>query len=626
MGTLMEERSDAADAELVRRVRAGNRAAFTQLVRKYENAAYATAMSMLGNEHDALDVVQDSFLAAYIKLGQLREDDRFGPWLRTIVRRQALQWIRRGRTRCVQAYVMGDCALDIARASARRHTRKQRRADVWEAVGALAEKYREVVLLHYVEQWSYGRIAGFMRLPVSTVKGRLHTAREKLREYLSPIEKGAIPMKRAKVEKNVQESICKVAKEEIHETIPLGDTENIVLFCGVHADIEICHTDGNDVILTGTRASVGFTEEDALASAQRIQILHDQVDDYAKSGPHPGEVFAGSLADKDGNPVGSKVRTSDWHSQNLGAGGCTFRHNDHYPELLVDDDEIRSIISDACKDATRITVIREKMEDIIMPRGAYTESVQRVFMANWLSDRVHGPRGNVNLVVGVPAGKGITVITACMWSRLRARDLRSNLTAICAADVELGDIEGDVCLLRTSVREARGIEGRFLQNCYELGGGNWGNYRGRRSPVSDSTIRDISGEVRLDVANVNLQASDLTGTVRIRNRFGSTRFHLNKHAEGSTYRIESDSGSVLVFLDESLLGELNMTVSTLCGLITYEALKDLGEFGQRNDPQLMSFSTIPNPPNVRGLLTPDVLDVPLYIKTRDGDVTIEKTM
>jgi len=623
----MTRGNDSRDAELVRRVRAGDRGAFTQLVRNWENAAYLTAVSRLGNEHDALDVVQDSFLAAYIKLGQLRQDERFGPWLGAIVRREALQSIRRRGARELRVHVTADPSQHVAQASAQRHARDGRRADVWAAVRALGEKYREVVLLHYIERWPLKRIAAFTRLPESTVKGRLQVARTKLRKYLSPLEEGVRTMKRTHVGKKVEEAICKVATEEIHETIPLGDTENVVLFCGVHADIEICHTDGNDVIVNGTKASIGLTEEEARASAKGIRILSDQVEDYAGSGPHAGELFGGSSLDKDGNPVGSKYRTSDWHWRNFGAESCTFKHKEHYPELSVGDEDIRSIISNASKHATRVTVVREQMEDITIPRSAYTESVQRVFMGNWQTDdRIHGSTGHVDLIVGVPAGKGITVITASLWSRLLARDLRSNLTAICATDVELNDIEGDVCLYRSSVKEASGINGRFVQNYYELGGGNWSNYRGQRALVSDSTIRDISGEVRLDVGNVNLQASDLAGTVSIRNRFGTTRFHLNKHAEGSTYRIESDSGTVLVFLDESLLGEVNVTVSTLCGLITYEALKDLGEFGQRNDLQLMTFSTIPNPSDAWGVLTPDLLDVPLYVKTRDGDVTIEKTM
>lgn len=82
-------------AELVLRSRRGNRAAFAELVRRYENAAYATALTYTHHVEDAQDIVQDAFVIAYCKLAQLREPEHFGTWLGTIVRCQALEWLRR---------------------------------------------------------------------------------------------------------------------------------------------------------------------------------------------------------------------------------------------------------------------------------------------------------------------------------------------------------------------------------------------------------------------------------------------------------------------------------------------------------------------------------------------------
>jgi RNA polymerase sigma factor (sigma-70 family) len=82
-------------AELVLRSRRSDRAAFTELVRRYENAAYATALTYTHHVEDAQDIVQDAFVIAYCKLAQLREPEHFGTWLGTIVRRQALEWLRR---------------------------------------------------------------------------------------------------------------------------------------------------------------------------------------------------------------------------------------------------------------------------------------------------------------------------------------------------------------------------------------------------------------------------------------------------------------------------------------------------------------------------------------------------
>ena len=181
-----------------------------------------------------------------------------------------------------------------------------------------------------------------------------------------------------------------------------------------------------------------------------------------------------------------------------------------------------------------------------------------------------------------------------------------------------------MCLWKTSVKKAERVRGRFFQSYYGYGGTNWGDYHARRWDRSDSTLKDIAGEVRVDVGKVDLEVSDLEGKVQIRNRFGTTRYHQNNHAPGSTYRIESDSGDVLVFLRENLIGEFDLTVNTMCGEISFESLKSLGKFRESNNAQFMTFSTILRTAS-EGSPTAEPPDADLYIKTRTGKVTIEKT-
>ena len=168
---MVSERS-TADAVLVQRSHAGDTAAFTQLVRRYENAAYATALNLVRSPEDARDIVQDAFVAAYCKLVQLREPERFGGWLRTIVRTRSLEWIRRRRRTTISTDGMDLDQLSVPS--------EQDTTDLWDAVGVLPEKYREVVLMHYMNDFSYNKIADIMGLPVSTIKGRLQRSRAKL--------------------------------------------------------------------------------------------------------------------------------------------------------------------------------------------------------------------------------------------------------------------------------------------------------------------------------------------------------------------------------------------------------------------------------------------------------------
>ena len=81
---------DATDAELVRRCRVGDAAAFDALVRRHYRAAHAVAVAVMRNAMDAEDVVQDGFGKALERLDDCRDGATFGPWLRQIVRRRAL--------------------------------------------------------------------------------------------------------------------------------------------------------------------------------------------------------------------------------------------------------------------------------------------------------------------------------------------------------------------------------------------------------------------------------------------------------------------------------------------------------------------------------------------------------
>lgn len=610
---MVSERS-TADAVLVQRSHAGDTAAFTQLVRRYENAAYATALNLVRSPEDARDIVQDAFVAAYCKLVQLREPERFGGWLRTIVRTRSLEWIRRRRRTTISTDGMDLDQLSVPS--------EQDTTDLWDAVGVLPEKYREVVLMHYMNDFSYNKIADIMGLPVSTIKGRLQRSRAKLREHLSHTEMEEWTMNEAQVEKQVEEAICSIAREEIQQTIPLGDTDHIVLYCGVNADIEICRTDGEEAILTGTKTSIGLSEEEAQASVSAIQVLSDQVESFLETGPHPGEIFTGTWTETGDDPVGQKLHVADQWKEVAKAGErTTFQPAELYPEISTREEDLFQEVHDALDRATtRITVIREQMEDIVLPRKAYTESVQRVFSPNWTKDdQVHGAIGRVDLVLAIPSSTKITLLRG---NHIRVWGLRSDVNILHCHNVELSDIEGSICLLDTSVKKAQGIRGRFLQSFYQYGGIDWGDHQAKRSAMPDSILQDIEGEIRVDLGRINLEADDLKGTVDIRNRFGATRFHMNAHEDGSTYRIESDSGDVLLFLKANLIGEMHLTVNTLCGQVKHDALKELSSLHTSNDTQLSRISTITSKMNMnRYHLVSD-----LAIRTRDGDVTIEKTM
>ncbi len=611
------------DAQLVLKCLAGDADSFGVLVRRYQNAAFATALTFVRNRPDAQDIVQEAFIAAYCKMRQLREPIAFAGWLRRIVVNCCKEHLRKRQFLQTHIFSLDAAAGALARLAEAEYDNHEEKVALWDAVDSLPESYRSVALMYYFSGLSYEEMATFLEVPISTIRGRLQKARVRLREALSLPEREEVEMSQIDVAKEVQAVVCRIATEPIQERIPLGDTDHIVLFCGIDADIEIREAEGEDVILEGTKASIGLSEEVARASMEKIQILADRVDSFLEVGPHPGEVFTGTDRDKEGKIIGSQSNTQDmwmWYAhEGLWAFTDPLSAANVYPFLKDHIDRLPGEVQAVLGRATRITIFKAKMEDIILPTQAYTRDVRKVFRPNYTSqDEVHGSIGYVNLVVGVPPSKTVTIIRG---RSLRASGLRASLYLMAIQGAELSDIQGDVYLFDSSFKSAKSIQGSFRQRFYRYGGAHWTDYRIRRGEKWDGEIEDVKGEVDIDVGRGQIEATNLSGRVRIYNRYGTTRLYQSHFDPGSQFRLESCSGEILLFLKEELISQVNMTASSLCGTVSFDPLKTLGALNQRNDQYLMVMSTMTSS---RGKPSRNVLEADIYLKTESGDVTIEK--
>jgi len=84
------------ERDIVRSARSGNREAFRELVRRHRSQVYGWANAMTRDAYLADDIVQDAFVDAFVQMGSLIDENRFGPWLRMIVRNRAYMRLRRG--------------------------------------------------------------------------------------------------------------------------------------------------------------------------------------------------------------------------------------------------------------------------------------------------------------------------------------------------------------------------------------------------------------------------------------------------------------------------------------------------------------------------------------------------
>ena len=182
-----QELTDATDAELVVAALAGNTQAFDILITRYRRAMLAIAQQIVRNPTDAEDVVQDAFLRAFEALPQLSDLNRFGAWLHSITRNRALRYYKSaGRYQPqedMEPYLnrgADPSAEDPAQIVERELTQQAIR----DAIQELPDDFRAVIELYYWAEMPQKRMAEFLSVPLTTVKWRLHKAKELLKTIL----------------------------------------------------------------------------------------------------------------------------------------------------------------------------------------------------------------------------------------------------------------------------------------------------------------------------------------------------------------------------------------------------------------------------------------------------------
>ncbi len=185
------------DLEIVRRAVAGDYDAFQQIVVKYQDRAYRLAWSLVKNDDDANDVVQDAFLNVFRKLDSFDGRAKFSSWLYRVVVNAGLMRLRKKRRRSEIALDdFGPQFLDDGHHVAivpswdtrgdKVIENKELREKILEAVDQLDEKYQTIFILREVEELDLKEIAAILDLSVPAVKSRLHRARLFLRATLEP--------------------------------------------------------------------------------------------------------------------------------------------------------------------------------------------------------------------------------------------------------------------------------------------------------------------------------------------------------------------------------------------------------------------------------------------------------
>ena len=179
----------AIDRSLIDRARNGDLDAFESIVRAQMDAVYRLTSAILGNEADARDAAQETFVAAWRKLARLREPEKFEAWLQRVAVNAARQ-THRARSRRRIREIPSSTVIALAdRAAAGAPPNDAAILD--SALATLPVEQRAILVLHHLDGRPLAELATILDIPEGTAKSRLFTARRALAAAIATYEGGA---------------------------------------------------------------------------------------------------------------------------------------------------------------------------------------------------------------------------------------------------------------------------------------------------------------------------------------------------------------------------------------------------------------------------------------------------
>lgn len=164
-----------------------SRKAFKELTYPHMQLVYNMALKYCGNSYDAEDIVQETYLMAFNKFYQLRDKSKCKPWLLRILRNNFLKSYQK---RKIQQKLSENDYVELLKETLHTEAAETllvRASDdriVQNAIDRLPAKYKEILLLYYMEDMLYKEIAEALDIPIGTVMSRLTRARESLKVLL----------------------------------------------------------------------------------------------------------------------------------------------------------------------------------------------------------------------------------------------------------------------------------------------------------------------------------------------------------------------------------------------------------------------------------------------------------
>ena len=179
------------DQILIKKTLRGERSAYEELMRKYEKKIFSFVIRMVRNEDVAVDLTQDFFFKIYTVMDKYNFEYKFSTWAYRICYNLVIDHIRKNQS---QVDSLDDDSIsphelfaseNVSREDGFRNlAREETRDYVWRVVDHIPLKFRELILLRYIQDLKYEEIALITSLPVGTVKNRIFKAKEILKQEM----------------------------------------------------------------------------------------------------------------------------------------------------------------------------------------------------------------------------------------------------------------------------------------------------------------------------------------------------------------------------------------------------------------------------------------------------------
>jgi RNA polymerase sigma-70 factor, ECF subfamily len=183
------------DEAIIGLVLNGNTHIFSELVDKYRDSVFGMAFRFAGSHSDAQDISQEVFIKIYKNLHRFNAKSKFSTWVYRLSYNACIDWTRSKKT-MLNTIDIAETDEDFADSRAGpedSYIVKQRRVALREAIYALKEKYRNILILFYFQGLAYDEIGEILDIPVKTVETQLYRARKQIKISLSPEFAGGEP-------------------------------------------------------------------------------------------------------------------------------------------------------------------------------------------------------------------------------------------------------------------------------------------------------------------------------------------------------------------------------------------------------------------------------------------------